>query len=360
MATKQGKAPAKKAGATKKASAKDEFVLRDGKTKANPEAMAKALKVYGLVESEGGTPVEMLRSIRKYLDGVLPTLKEDDKIVCESACGEVSTSQTDFCPFCGDLGLEGEKPAAAPSKPKREETGKVEKPAKAEKVEKPAKAETGTAIAKAGAELDERVAKIQELQKDLAGNSYDLGLEILAITKAELWKARGHESFKQFVEKDLSIGRSLAYKLMDIVQQFDRGTFLAVGASKLGVIATMKSEDERTEALDRAKAGASQRDLKASRAGSTPARSGSGSAAAPPKKGANEITLLAKVGGKAVLHSWRSASTARPLSKHKDDAYVEVEISPDVRQRIALKMDAEGAILGLTVQFVRVADAAAE
>ena len=90
---KQGKALAKKGGATKKASAKDELVLRDGKTKANPEAMAKALKVYGITSSDGGTPGEMLRAIRKHLAGILPTLKEDDKIVCESACTEVSTSR---------------------------------------------------------------------------------------------------------------------------------------------------------------------------------------------------------------------------------------------------------------------------
>src|SRR5262249_46487989 len=131
---------------------------------------------------------------------------------------------------------------------------------------------------------------------DIQRNSYDLGIELKRIYDEELWKARGHKTWKEFVEKELEIGRSMAYRLVETVSKFDRETFTKVGSTKLSLIAQIDDDEQRETALEEARQGASVRDVTRTTRSATgkgaPAKSSDGKASAPPKK-AGEITLLA-------------------------------------------------------------------
>lgn len=358
--TKQG---GKKAGATKKGGALSVIqggkstdvvkstgpMLKNGKTVANVDALRKALGVYGVAFKPDASPADLLALVRKALDKKLKGMKDEDKVKCTAVCGEVSTADTDFCPYCGDEGVEGDEPGAELAVTGATNAGPAV-----------ANVSTKAGIAVATKSLDESVAKINALRNNLAANSYDLGIEIRKIHEEELWKARGHESFKDFIEKELEIGRTMAYRLIDITREFDRATFEQVGSRKLSLIATIQDAEAREEALGAAKAGATTKEVVRAR---DAAKGKAGKDAAPPRepratmtppKKSGEITLLAKVGSKPQTIGWRSASSGRPIQSHKDDAYAEFQLSEDVRQRIALKCDKDGNILGLTIAFARV------
>lgn len=355
-ATKKGAAAAKKSGGGLsvieggKGKAKRDPnavpLLGDGKTPANPEAMRRALSTYGVEVPEGATPAELLTLLRKAMTSKLKGLPEIEMVKCDAVCKEVSTQDTDFCPFCGDEGLE-EDPALAGAEDVLPE----------EPVEEPTRS-TASGLQVAVGRLDESVERINQLRADLAGNSYDLGVELRKIHEEELWKARGHDSFKDFIQKELDISRAMAYRLIDITKQFDRETFEKVGSRKLALIAGIQDADAREAALESAKAGASTRDVErevneAKGRKSAPEKERA-SSEVPKKKTGNEITLLAKVGSRPQLVGFRSASSGRPIQAHKDDAYAEFNLSEDVKQRIALKKDKEGNIVGVTIAFVRV------
>lgn len=363
-----GKATPKKGAAAPSAPASGAVLLRDGKTPANAEAMKKALGTYGVAFKPDASTEELLAALRKHLTKVLKPMKDDDKVKCDAVCGEVSTAETDFCPFCGDEGLSDEEPApaAAPAEAAaeaEEEQADDEGAAEAAEEKAPAAplapASTAANLKAKTAKLEESVARINQLRTDLAGNSYDLGQELRKIHEEELWKARGHESFKEFIEKDLEISRSMAYRLIDVTKQFDRATFESVGSRKLALIAGIQDAEARDAALESAKAGASTSDVKRQvddakgKPAAPPKESGSKGAAPPPKKG-NEITLLTKVGSKAQLVGFRSATSGRPIARHKDDAYAELQIADEVKLRMAPKVDKDGNLVGITVAFVRV------
>lgn len=390
MATKkQGAAVGKKSGATKKGGAtltaidggkatpkKAEAkaaeslpLLRDGKTPANVEAMKAALGVYGVAFKKDATPEELLKKVRGALEKKLKDMDDDDKVKCSSKCTEVSTDETDHCPFCGDEGMDDDAGAAEAAEqgepePDPEPKPDAEKPAKgkAKKAEKPAAAaiasKTDTGLAAATAKLDESVNRINQLRTDLALNSYDLGEELRKIHEEELWKARGRESFKDFIENDLDISRSMAYRLIDVTKEFDRETFNRIGSRKLALIAGIADSEARDAALESAKAGATTNEVRrqvddAKGKKTAPPKEGGGKTAPAPKKG-NEITLLTKVGARPQLIGFRSAASGRPIQAHKDDAYAEMNLSEDVKLRMAPKFDREGSFLGITVAFVRV------
>jgi hypothetical protein len=351
-------------------------VLADGKTHAAETALRRALGVYGVPAKDSEDVHHLLLKVRGHLKPLISEAEkkakrgeEDGLVKCE-VCGEVSTEHTDFCPYCGDEGLppedeEQEQPAAATTTsatpaaaaPAAPAKGKKKKGAEAapEAATAPAVAAVGDALVKAGAELDEKVARVNALRVDLAKNTYDIGIEIREIHERELWKARGHQSFKEFVEKDLEMSRTLAYRLIETTKEYDRATFESVGARKLALVASIQDAEVRDAALEAAKAGATVKEIERTKdkAKGKSAPDKEERATAAPRK-TNEITLLAKVNGKPTTHQWRSASSGRPLAAHKDDAYGEVEVSEDVRLRVALKVDKEGKIVGFTTAFVRV------
>lgn len=347
-------------------------LLRDGKTPANPEAMRKALNIYGIAHAPDAPPDVLLALLRKHLAKTLKNIDENSKIKCTAVCTEIATDETEFCPFCGDEGADEEEPVGAEDSSEVVTTPTVvveekEDPALESNEEIEAVLNDGgdevdagepvDAVESAVAKLDERVGRINSYRRNLASCSYDMGIELAEIQKAELWKARGHGSFKEFCEKELEIGRGMAYKLIGITTEFDRKTFEVVGSKKLALIAGIQDSEARDAAIEAAKKGATTKEVErhANEAKGKPTAppKEKSSASAPVKRMGNEITLLTKVGTKAQFVGFRSATSNRPIQAYKDDAYAELKIAESILLRTAPKFDKDKNLIGITVAFVR-------
>lgn len=363
------KAGAGKKGKTKAAEAGGDPLVTVGGKAVNELALRAAVEKYAaghtdaaaakalLAELEGADGPKLVKLVRSHLEATLPAVKEEDRLKCEE-CGEISTEETDFCPFCGDGGLpalEGEGQVDAETSTASEAVDRGEDGG-----------EPGTAIETATdaaieaklEELDAAVSKIRELQIQGAHALYDLGVEIRKVATAELWKARGHASFKDWVETETGISRASAYSLMDIVKDFDRETYARIGRTKLALVASIKDPDKRAEALEAAKSGASARELERAKR-----EEGDGDEAPEKEKSdrktpakSSGFSLVAKVDGKPVVHSFRSPSSGRPVKVAKEDSYVEIPIAEGVVQRITIKRDEKGEAVGLVTVFVKVED----
>lgn len=347
-----------------------------------------------------------VRRLREAIIKALRDIEPDVWIRCD-VCHEVATEDVDRCPFCGDLGgsEEGQDAAPAPSPEPQEEPNVdvngdfdldadepeitdgddgiepeiFDEPDATPTVEVITPVVTGelmtteeTAMLNARADLDKRVERITELKRNIAGGGWDLGREIFTIYKEELWKARGHQSFRAFIEADLSIAKSLAYSLMDSAQNFKRADFLAVGQSKIVLIAKLPLGKERDDALEGAKAGDfSYRDL----AAKTRASGGKGKKDKKPKPPANEgsdnvpedeggFTMVSRVDDDPITIPWRSVETGRKVKAHNHigrvedyeespDCYAELELAEaNISIRFALDFDEDGYPTGVSVQFV--------
>jgi endogenous inhibitor of DNA gyrase (YacG/DUF329 family) len=96
---------AKKTAAAKKAKTEstDELKLPSGKM-ASADALRAGLKKLG-VSSDEMPMGELLGAMRLRLAEVIGERRlTDDSLLKCPACGEASTDDTEFCPFCGDLG----------------------------------------------------------------------------------------------------------------------------------------------------------------------------------------------------------------------------------------------------------------
>ena len=330
----------------------------------NDDAMRKALGIFG--EATTGDTGELLARLRTRLDVSFETVKIDDRLKCDK-CNEVSTEETDFCPFCGHGGAEGEAPedvaevgdedanGPAPSTNDDGDEGPL-----------PVVVQTPPMMTEeeAVAALDAAESRIREVSADLRAKSWDIGAVIRDVRDRELWKARGFTSFTDWCNSpEIELGRAQAYRLIETTEEYDRQTFEKIGSTKLALISSIKDRDTRDEALSAAGAGASTKDIQrikskpeagAEGGKKAPAKQSDSGSKTPPKKSGNTITLATKVNGKPVAYSFRSATSGKPLKAHTDDAYAEVELGDDVVQRIGLKIDANGKITGVTVAFVAV------
>lgn len=81
------------------------------------------------------------------------------------------------------------------------------------------------------------VAQLRALKRTLNRQFYDAGLVLQKLSDPELYKAKGYGSFESFiereVERELSIGRSLAHDLVQIVRVFQRGPAEEIGLDRL-------------------------------------------------------------------------------------------------------------------------------
>lgn len=217
-------------------------------------------------------------------------------------------------------------------------------PEESPKVEAPKEAKS---LAKALATEDEKVSKAQH---DMMNSSYDLGVALRAIHEGELWKAGGHKTFAKYLASK-GIGRTFAYDLMSLVEKFDRETFDEVGRKKLMLVARAGGPEtaEGKKALDKAKGGASVRELEGKK--SKPKKSETPKSAAPelPPK-TDRITVLGNLGAKPKTIPFVDRKTRKPVKAWTPESFAEIELSEDVSLFLALKTDKEtGQIVGVTV-----------
>lgn len=293
---------------------------------------------------------ELLGALRLEMKKRLKPVPKGDQLVCQQ-CGERSTDDTDFCPFCGDQGVADDE--ALP------EQGISSAP-----VLEPERDVEG-ALSNLAGELDDRLARLSELKLGLVDSTYDMGVLVKEIHDRQLYKAKGYDNFKQFAEKELPFSRQTAYQLVQITEKFDKKTYLEVGFRKLKTIASIDDSAERDRALSQAKSGVSARALEGDTAsnGKRPARTagpterGKTRAAAPPPED-GKVTLLGKLDGKAREVQFKSVKSGGPLQSAGKvtmvvaDAYGEIEIAHDVFLRIGLRVSGKD-LVGLSAELVR-------
>src|SRR3990172_1788268 len=155
-------------------------VLGNGK-QANAEALASAAKILGVAAAKGrgaANTRQLLGAVRIEVAKRLATIPEDDHVLC-TACGEVSTKDTDFCPFCGDMCEEAPELEAAQS------VGISSKPLVAPKKS------VAAAMEVVEQKLADRIESINRLKSDATKCSYDIGLVCKEIRDEQLFKSRG-------------------------------------------------------------------------------------------------------------------------------------------------------------------------
>lgn len=319
--------------------------LKNGR-KVDFVAVRKAIKVYDGTAEIPTADLEALALLRTLIEKRKAELGEgsDDILMCGATeaegCREMATADVEFCPFCGDQGEDVEGAAPTPG------TEIVQ-------------SATEAGLAAQEGELAEALTQLNTYKRDLVACAYDIGLVLKDIQTRELWKARGSASFKEFVEREVGLSRTTAYRYMQLTQEYDRQTFLEIGPKKLELISGIENQEERDAALEDAKAGASARQIassttpRSSKSSSAPARE-SAPAKAPGKT--TDITLLCKVNGKAQLVPFRNKESGRVVKFHKEGAYAELAISDDVVIRVELKQakgEEPGTWEGVNIAFVR-------
>jgi hypothetical protein len=83
------------------------------------------------------------------------------------------------------------------------------------------------------ATLDRLTSEIVELKGAAGKNLYDMGTRLARVREEELWRAGGHASFEEYLERAVDISRSTAYKLVRVAREFNRMIAERYGVEKL-------------------------------------------------------------------------------------------------------------------------------
>lgn len=200
-----------------------------------------------------------------------------------SVCGGISDVNEPVCPYCG----EGD-----------------ESPATALATAPVAPSAVGQLLTIS--DLDAAVQRVQALKVESAGALWDLGTEVRRIHSLGLWKLRAdekgapqHKAWSSFVENELGISTTYAYKLIDVAEVYSREQVRTIGVAKLHVTLQVPKE-HRDKLLAQAEGGASVRELsqKAKQIGKKPKESrtpGVGGARGGGRK-AEKVTVAALIG----------------------------------------------------------------
>jgi hypothetical protein len=318
------------------------------------DAMKRAAVVFKIPVPAGSSEAaqrELVGALRLKMKELLAPVPKASQLVCQK-CGERSTEDTEYCPFCGDLGIgeadtQGAGISNAPgAEPTQDVDGK---------------------LSNLAGELTEKLERISALKLSVVDSSYDMGVLIKEIHDRQLWKVKGYLNFKLFAERELPFSRSTAYQLVQVVERFDKKTYLEVGFRKLRTIAAVDDEGTREQLLADAKSGASTREIDEKTRPASSKKNGkkdSGKveaagdkrAEAPPSE--ERVTVLGRIDGKPKEAKFKSAkdgkriSSAGKVTMFVADAYAEVEITEDVYLRVGLRVSGKD-IIGLSTEFVR-------
>ena len=326
------------------------------------DIMKKAAEVHGLKAPAGTGETatrELLGMLRTRMAELNEGIEDDQQLQC-NVCGERSTEHTEFCPFCGDLGIAPDGVEPPPATAVAATISKLPEVAP--------KRDTQAAMVDLGKTLDAALEELQRLKQSIVDTSYDMGVVIQRIHDQQLFKARGFDSFKQFADSnELSVSRGTAYQLMGLVEKFTREDYQALGYRKLRTIGLLDAGD-RKAALDDAKSGGGKsvrevdETVRAKRESAEKPRAAGVRPGAPPK--GSKVTVLAKVDAKPRELRFKSAKSgaslpsAAKVSQLVADAYAEVELEGGVFLRIGLRVSGKD-LVGLSAEFKRNTDLAA-
>lgn len=341
-------------------------ILKTKGVEFDPDAMAAAAAALG-VKIGGKKPETVVKNARVIFQKRMKDIPKDDLIQCPK-CGELTddAEELEACPFCGDAGLdenEAEPTEGIEAQGNAEDdTPAAEEPPAADMSDdgstEPDEPDPEPPADPDKFEMSQSLAREEDIiraqQTNMMGSGYEMGLALKRVHEGELWKARGHKHFRAFC-KSVSVGTPMAYRLMELVSQFDKQTFLDVDKTKLMIIAAAPKQDKA--GLEKsAREGASKRKLEREAKAKKSARGDGGNGSLPgrPAKKDQSITLLAKVGGRPKTVSFRSKKSRQEIKVWNKDSFAEIQISDEVTQLIALKYNQAGKITGVTVAYKRV------
>jgi hypothetical protein len=238
-------------------------------SKLDPDAMYPILLKFGLQTS--GDHAAFAERLVDFFDG-----RQDLSGPCDN-CGAVSPLELDVCPFCG-MGdatpsvLAGSAPPPAPHKktPNREKDPPM--------TTSITKAQPETLQSASTKLLDQAVADIKRIQKELGANSWALAVKLTQVNESELWKTRrtetdqvAYKTFEQFTRAEVGFGRKQAQDLMRICANFTEQEVSDYGSAKLRLVLQAAPEIKQ-RLLGKIKQGATAREV-AEEARANPAKS---------------------------------------------------------------------------------------
>jgi len=82
-------------------------------------------------------------------------------------------------------------------------------------------------------ELERETKKILRLKGEVARSFWDLGDSLCRVQDKKLYQAKGYQTFEEYLEKGVKIGRTNAYQLMKLARNFSREIAIKYGKEKL-------------------------------------------------------------------------------------------------------------------------------
>lgn len=344
---------------TKASNSQGPLVLGNG-VKPDLEVMRKAAAVFKLPVPSGkgdSAARELVGALRVKIAQLTADVPDGQQLHCEE-CGERSTDDTEYCPFCGDMGIA----------PEDEEPKNVTAAAISKLPEVSPQRDVEGAMTTLSQQLQMKLDEFQQLKSRVVDTTYEMGEICRDIHDRQLFKAKGFDSFKQFADSGvLPVSRTTAYALIKIVENFTREQYQELGYKKLRTIGLLDSGEERDKVIASTTRSTPTReveqkvkavkDAKEAKERRTPAKEERQPSSPPPKQG--KVTLLTTVDGKPRELRFKSAKTSMPLgsagkiTQYDQHAYAEIELDGGVFLRIGLRVSGRD-LVGLSAEFRRV------
>lgn len=319
------------------------------------------------------------------------------ELQCDN-CGGVSVEEFAACPYCGQVDedevsneeenneVEEEMPVktkatkAPKAEPKAEPKAATKAPkaaTKAPKAEPKAKKAKGKTKAIVVVDVDPRfsmtdldaaVERANQLTRAGAVVAFELGLQLQAIHRDQLWKLRSvdgvpkYKSFEQFVMNELEISRTTAYEQIDVSANYQKEDVEKIGYKKLALL-LKAPEAARPQLKAKAEKGASFRDLTAEvkeaklAAGDTgkrvtgrkPMPAGKDGGQKSKDKGGDKITVASLLGKQTVnlFKSLKKSDSKDPVPAESldDQPWGILELPNGVVEVFNLTVNAQGKLI---------------
>lgn len=326
----------RKPGVSKKPVDRGAVKLKNGKL-CDVTAVANACLELKLSTGPHSSMQECVDAIRAYAK------KKKADMACDK-CGEVSTSDTAFCPFCGATEVEVEHEVIVV------EHAMAGKLAVLETIEK----------------------KIHALEKDTRANIYDMGVLIAEVRDNHLYGARKYKTFKEWAIKHTGLSPEYATQIAKVTSSFSREEYFANGPTKLITALSVVSKEERKALVAEIKDKnltreevqnrvATANEVKSPARKFAPVAEAKPNGAAPHKEPRKEApakhkntAITAGISFKQATVELRSLESGRPLQKYRPGAYFEHAVGDSLVVRFSPVFNKEGELVGGKAITVRV------